>query len=725
MTARSLRVIDDLMGELWPGASTMNVRDQRLFFDVLSGRRGGGGSAGSGARAWGGNGRYAGHTARGYLGALRGTPEAMVKVIRNGGARTAHGLKAQLAYLSRGGDLPVYDAGVTGTGEPMSKDEVAGKIDEWTARWFNKSKYGNTIHLVVSYPIGTSEDAAITAAEEFAETAFGSGDYGDTWDYVAAIHTQLTDPDNQPGGAREHNPTKHPHMHLIINRRGLDNGQLLSTYKGSALNPDHMRTLQAEIANKHGIDMVATSRIARGLTEFAPKLRHEDHRHLYSIGNNRSDKSMAYAVRAMAAHSKAYRNLAGHFTKTGKDVLAMHLQKAANIITEGREFMAQPAAVKAEDFRGIGHARAHVLATIQRADQHVRSIQDPIAKAKAERDLGELKGRAAAIAPDNAELVAHSKKADVQIYCSKELNAVLEGPGLHKHRQALAQAQDDIRKEVANTGIDPNTFFARFASGGPLDAGTAAKWAADDVTKVLEKRGIDQASASGSDRRDAAELVDSLHLVAERCFRNVAERIGLQAGLVQDQPVNDRRAPDRATAQTQRSNYDDQLRQQWNALSARQKNEERQAYTQMRIESGRDSDDHPYARVFKEDSFRQDLAIRERAARDAVENSRDRQATANEVEDQKAFIVAVDDSVKGKDLDQVRDGNPVGMRIAGSTSVDRAQFTHTYVAARQGIQHEQIKAQQPGAVERAQEALTSARAAETAQARGRDDEREL
>ncbi len=151
--------------------------------------------------------------------------------------------------MAREGDVDIHGAAMFGLDAPMGQDEIEETLEAWSEAWTGKSKYGETLHMIVSYPIGSDPKAVWDAGREFAEAAFGSGDYGDNWDYLTALHTD----------------TAHPHVHVIVNRRGVDHGTLFSTYKGSLLNVDELRRLQAEIAGEHGIEMVATPRLARGV----------------------------------------------------------------------------------------------------------------------------------------------------------------------------------------------------------------------------------------------------------------------------------------------------------------------------------------------------------------------------------------------------------------------------------------------------------------------------
>ena len=152
--ARALALVNAVIPELYPDA------DQSLpVMDVLhalsQGRGGGAGSRRSGGRGGG----YRMATGRAYLGASAGRPEGMIKIITRGGCSNASDLRNQITYVSREGSVDVRGAEMFGLDAPMSQDEIEETIAQWSETWRGSSKYGETLHMVVSYPIGTDRDA--------------------------------------------------------------------------------------------------------------------------------------------------------------------------------------------------------------------------------------------------------------------------------------------------------------------------------------------------------------------------------------------------------------------------------------------------------------------------------------------------------------------------------------------------------------------------------------
>ncbi|WP_170328933.1 relaxase/mobilization nuclease domain-containing protein [Ruegeria arenilitoris] len=183
------------------------------------------------------------------LGAVFGKPEAVVKIVRKGGVKNAQELRRQINYLTvrAEGVLDIRDNGVT----PLDGGQVGDLIESWADGFSGKTNYGYTRHMIVSFPEGTYAHAAHEAGLEFAERVFGSGDFGDTWDYLTVFH----------------NDTENPHVHLVVNCRGVDHGHWLKTGMTSEMNIDRLRSIQVEVAEQFGIELAATTRLERGLRQ--------------------------------------------------------------------------------------------------------------------------------------------------------------------------------------------------------------------------------------------------------------------------------------------------------------------------------------------------------------------------------------------------------------------------------------------------------------------------
>lgn len=183
------------------------------------------------------------------LGAVVGKPEAVVKHVRKGGVKNAHELRRQINYLTvrAEGLLDIRDNGVT----PLDVHQVSDLIETWAEDFNGKTNFGYTRHMIVSFPEDTYPDAAHEAGLEFADRLFGSGDFGDTWDYLTVFH----------------NDTDNPHVHIVVNNRGVEHGQWLAMGMSSDMNIDVQRAIQVEVAEGYGIELTATTRLERGLRQ--------------------------------------------------------------------------------------------------------------------------------------------------------------------------------------------------------------------------------------------------------------------------------------------------------------------------------------------------------------------------------------------------------------------------------------------------------------------------
>lgn len=229
-------------------------------------------------------------------------PQAVVHRVINGGCKTPKRIAKQIKYLARINPNSKDDA--QEDSEPAVKlrlsarygeDELNHKdIDKFSDSWALQSgiylpgqkeadsKKELTTHLAVSFPPGTPLDAAEKAGLEWANILFHSGRFGAEWDYITAFHTDRA----------------HPHMHVVVNRRGFppensgvsamgkwlkiahryEPDKMLAAENGKefGINYTILRDVQVEAAAKFGIRLEATSRKERGLD--TPSLTHGQYR---------------------------------------------------------------------------------------------------------------------------------------------------------------------------------------------------------------------------------------------------------------------------------------------------------------------------------------------------------------------------------------------------------------------------------------------------------------
>ena len=191
------------------------------------------------------------------IGNAIGAPQAMVKIVRNGGAGSSSDLISQLSYLSREGELTLDEHGPDGDFFVRGRDEIKGLAHAWGESWDTAARYdgrsaragSQTYHIVVSFPAGIEAEPARDAVDQFADRFLNSGEFGDTWRHIRAWHTD----------------TDHPHMHLVVDRRG-SSGRMMQIHPAKDINPQRLRSLQVETASEFGILLNDTPRASRGLS---------------------------------------------------------------------------------------------------------------------------------------------------------------------------------------------------------------------------------------------------------------------------------------------------------------------------------------------------------------------------------------------------------------------------------------------------------------------------
>ncbi len=253
------------------------------------------------------------------LGACFGRPEAVIKFVRKGGVQNGKELRRQINYLidRAEGILEIRENGVS----PLNAQEIEDTIAEWHDGFSGKTNFGYTRHMIVSFPRDTPPEFAHASGLEFADRVFGSGDFGDTWDYLSVFH----------------NDTDNPHVHLIVNCRGVENGHWLKTGMTSEMNVDVLRAIHVEVAEEFGIELTATTRFERGLVHEEPNERWQIRAGLTVVdGVPEAETRAQEAARDMSALS--FLKISEQFTETST-LISEQIQKYAIQLIQGETDM--------------------------------------------------------------------------------------------------------------------------------------------------------------------------------------------------------------------------------------------------------------------------------------------------------------------------------------------------------------------------------------------------
>ena len=180
----------------------------------------------------------------------------VLKKIARGGTGTAQSLKVQMAYLfGKAEGLFGNMVGHDPEARSLSDEERLAIAADWSAGWRGSPKNGHTTHLLISFPAFVKPAKAQIIAEAWAAEMFQSGAHqDDEWAYVAALHTDRS----------------HPHVHIVVNNRGLVNGSWFFMAKEHAFNLAMMKERLAGIAEEEGVYLDCSSRRDRGILSSGP-----------------------------------------------------------------------------------------------------------------------------------------------------------------------------------------------------------------------------------------------------------------------------------------------------------------------------------------------------------------------------------------------------------------------------------------------------------------------
>ena len=165
----------------------------------------------------------------------RKLPQAVVKVTSFG--KGVKGVSKQLDYISRKGELPLEkDDGEVIKGREAQKELVG----DWSMDFGGRKNSRDTAHIVFSMPPGSNQEALRKAVHATGAKAFPNHEW------VFAIHEDR----------------KHPHAHMIVKMRGIEEDKKLQLKKADLYK---LRETFAESAREQGVPLAASSRAARGV----------------------------------------------------------------------------------------------------------------------------------------------------------------------------------------------------------------------------------------------------------------------------------------------------------------------------------------------------------------------------------------------------------------------------------------------------------------------------
>lgn len=487
-----------VMGKLWETERIQGQRQARIEAR-LAGRRQG--------RSYQRTGRL---SARNLLkSAMPESRAAVFKRIRAGGCKTKASLANQLAYVN---DKAVYTYSTMTNpltdGAVLSDEQKTEIVEAWAQTWRGTTKLGFTSHMLLSFPMDVTVDQVREISLDWAEHFFESGDYGDQWDYVLSVHDDRA----------------HKHAHILLNNRGLTNGTWFSCWAEGVMSPQLMREKQAEIAERYGVVLEATTRLERGIFEKAPGIEEiyrakEEARLPREIALGPQERAIAKAQ--VAAFAKDYRDLADVLTRMDQTHLAYVMRRMAASLGSDTPDRFTAGEIDMETIRTVGDAIDYAEKTIEALKLRAEELEPS--------ERPGFEARAASIVRDLSQMVPDP---DLRARFSRELSEPYPpGAGDTRLSAALSSGNDGVlealKADAAEAGLDPQEMVARVEAGGTTNYGLAQDWVERDMAAVLAKDGVDLAQASDDQQASALNTVDG---VMDRLLDR-AKELGVATGL--------------------------------------------------------------------------------------------------------------------------------------------------------------------------------------------------
>ena len=452
--------VDIVMGDPWAEISLGSSLRLSLLYAALNQQQQTSGKGGGG----GGQNRL-----RVPLSVVNGGRNAMVKVIKKGGTTNARGMRDQMSYLSKVGDARL-ERSERYFGIELDENSRERLIDSWGLSGETKTQSDKTTHIVVSFPSDTDHDAAYRAGRAWAEEMFASGKYGDVYDYYTAFHTDRA----------------HPHIHVVINRRGMENGDWLKISRVSEFNYDEFRAVQVEVAAREGIQLDASPRFARGVSD--RPVPDAELRRAEREGRKPEAPSHTRATAMRAAASIAL--YAAEFSTDAKLLrqqypeLAKSLNEMAATLLAGKQLNSDHSynpktsleeAKKQSEF--IMSRRSEILASIENIDAQIATIPPGSDRSLLERDASRIKAEAANRMPDVADLILHTREHPDGYYKGIEAADGME-------LAVKEKANEQVAALALSAGLDPDRLVSRYDRAAPASIGLADTWRKDELEDI-------------------------------------------------------------------------------------------------------------------------------------------------------------------------------------------------------------------------------------------------
>ena len=415
---------------------------------------------------------------------------AIFKRIRSGGCKTRASLGNQLSYVN---DKAVFTyssmSNALTSDAVLSEDQKSDIIENWSQTWRGTTKLGFTSHMLLSFPTDVTTDQVRDITMEWASHFFDTGDYGDQWDYVLSVHDDRA----------------HKHAHILLNNRGVDQGTWFSCWAEGVMSPQLMREKQAEIAEKHGIVLDATTRLERGI--FAKPAGMEEIYTAKSEARRPREIALTAQEQAMAqaqvvAFAKEYKSMADYLDRMDQRVLASSVRGMAKAMESGTSWQGQKGEIDMKDIQTVGQATEYAERAIEAIGLKIEEL-DVSKRAAFEIRTAPLLKDLSKMVPD-PDLQSRFNKVLVEPYPP--------GAGDEQILEALHSKSDTMLNDVLaygdKVGLDTEDILARMQAGGTKNYGLAQNWVERDMNAVLAPDGLTVGTATEAQSIEALKAVD-------------------------------------------------------------------------------------------------------------------------------------------------------------------------------------------------------------------------
>ena len=443
----------------------------------------------------------------------QGSNAVILKRIHKGGTGSRERLRAQFDYLFQKseavfGHLVELTPGQRAL-DPEERREIA---QEWSDGWKGAPKNGHTTHLLLSFPQDLAPKKALHIAETWAMEMFQSGLHADDeWAYVAALHTDRS----------------HPHVHIVVNNRGLESGEWFFMAREHVFNLTMMKERVAGIAAEIHVDLDISSRLDRGILTYGPsraeiEAARRERRPVFE--KMREGKALEDGLAAIGKSRATLRMLSSIAGLVELTDIATRMERAAELLETGGILTPQKLEIMNMDLtqattrRELDAVFASWLESTEReidrlAPEDRREMREDLAEIIADiiRDLGDARG---------AELVQRAPQSE--LYRTQLEEGEISRDSTAKHLSA--GVADELRASIITAahavGIDRDV-MARRLEHPAANAWQEREWVKADLRAASRARGLDLEREA--DRHKAAEIVDRFYATAAKSLNAALE----------------------------------------------------------------------------------------------------------------------------------------------------------------------------------------------------------